>query len=352
MAPPPLRPPPGTLPRYLLGAACLVVIVAGLKAAASFFIPVLLAFFLAVLAFPLLFWLRRKNVPAPFAVALTVLALVLVVSGVLFLASFSVNRMARVAPTYQEQFEAVFTSAGQHLAGFGIDTSNWLSEELLDFQRLLSFATDAFARVAALLSVGLLVLLITVFVFVEALGFPRKLAAALGSGNEVLERFNRINREVQRYLLIKTAVSLATGLTLGLWAWLLGLELPVFLGLTAFLLNYIPNIGSVFAAVPAVLLALLQFGPASALATATGYVVVNIVLGNLVEPNLMGRRLGLSPLVVLFSLIFWGWLWGVVGALLAVPLTMVLKILFENTEQLRWLATLMERVPAPPPKSS
>ena len=156
----------------------------------------------------------------------------------------------------------------------------------------------------------------------------------------------KIVREVQDYLGIKTVVSLTTGLFIGTLAWLLGLDFPILLGLIGFVMNYIPTVGSILAAVPALLLSVIQFGtPGHFILVAVGYGVINTVFGNIIEPNLLGRRLGLSTLVVILSLLFWAWVWGPVGALLAVPLTMVVKIMLENTEDLRWVAILLDKSP-------
>jgi predicted PurR-regulated permease PerM len=168
-------------------------------------------------------------------------------------------------------------------------------------------------------------------------------------------RITKTIHEVQAYLGIKTLVSLATGITAGSFCWLMGLDFPILLGLTAFVLNFIPTIGSIIAAIPAMALALVLHDPSWTLLVALGYLAINTLFGNIVEPNLMGRRLGLSTLVVVLSLIFWGWLWGPVGALLSVPLTMVLKIVLENTPDLRWAAILLDKVPPQarrPPASS
>ena len=158
---------------------------------------------------------------------------------------------------------------------------------------------------------------------------------------------------MQNYLAIKTLVSLATGVTAGVLVWALGLDFPLLWGLLAFIFNYIPNLGSVLAGVPPVLLAILQLGPGRAVAVALGYLVINTVFGNFIEPTLMGRRLGLSTLVVFLSLVFWGWVWGPVGMLLAVPLTMVIKIALENTEDFHWVAVMLDANPAstPPPRA-
>jgi predicted PurR-regulated permease PerM len=175
----------------------------------------------------------------------------------------------------------------------------------------------------------------------------------VGADPDSFRRYSKITREVQSYLLYKTLVSLATGLSVGIWVGLLGLDFPALWGFVAFALNYIPNIGSILAAVPAVGLALLQLGPGRALVVALGYVAINFWWGNLVEPALLGRRLQLSPLVVLVSLIFWGWVWGPIGMLLSVPLTMMLKIVLENSPGLRWLGALLApKPPAPAPAAA
>ena len=190
------------------------------------------------------------------------------------------------------------------------------------------------------------VLLVMAFLLAEATVFPFKFRAILGPQADDGLRLTKVIGEVQEYLGIKTAVSLTTGLLIGLVAWLLGLDLPILLGLIGFVLNYIPTVGSILAAVPAVVLSLLQFGtPGHLVAVLAAYVAINTVFGNIIEPSLLGRRLGLSTLVVILSLLFWAWLWGPVGALLAVPLTMVVKIMLENTEDLRWIAILLDKSP-------
>jgi predicted PurR-regulated permease PerM len=158
-------------------------------------------------------------------------------------------------------------------------------------------------------------------------------------------QFERMTQQVQKYLVIKTAISATVGTLVGLWVAAFGLDFPLLWGLLAFLFNFIPNLGSIFAAIPAVLLAIVQFGPGRAAVIAVGYVVINIVLGNFMEPTLMGRRLGLSTLVVFVSLVFWGWVWGPVGMLFSVPLTMVIKIALENTEEFRWVAVMLDANP-------
>ena len=165
---------------------------------------------------------------------------------------------------------------------------------------------------------------------------------AFGNRLQNVERFGIMVKQVQRYLAIKTLISVATGICVGLWVSLLGLGFPLLWGLVAAIFNYIPNLGSILAAIPPVLFAIVQFGPGHAAVVAIGYLVINVVFANFLEPYLMGRRLGLSTLVVFLSLVFWGWVWGPVGMLLSVPLTVIIKIALENTEDFRWLAVMLD----------
>jgi predicted PurR-regulated permease PerM len=213
---------------------------------------------------------------------------------------------------------------------------------MLQPSKLINLLGGVLRNLAAVLSNFLLIMLTMIFMLLEAASFPVKVRAAIGSRRFDAENMRQAVLQIQRYLGLKTVTSLTTGLLIGMWTAILGLEFAVVWGLLAFLLNYIPNIGSIVAAVPAVLLGLVQEGLAYAILVAIGYVVVNFAIGNFIEPWLMGRTLGLSTLVVFLSLVFWGWMWGSVGMLLSVPLTMIVKILLENTDDLKWMAVMLD----------
>ena len=154
-------------------------------------------------------------------------------------------------------------------------------------------------------------------------------------------QFKKFIGDINHYLLIKTGVSVTTGILIGIWMSILGVDFPVLWGFLAFLLNYVPNIGVVIAAVPAVILALIQYGFGQAALVAGGYLAVNFIIGTIVEPKIVGRGVGLSTLVVFLSLIFWGSLLGLIGMVLCVPFTMTLKFALESNEQTRWIAILL-----------
>jgi len=197
------------------------------------------------------------------------------------------------------------------------------------------------AGLGGVLGNAFLILLTVVFMLFEAVHLPDKLRRMSPDPETSLRRLAAITDGVKRYLGIKTAVSLATGTVIAVWLAVLGVDYPLLWGLLAFLFNYVPNIGSIIAAVPAILLAGIQLGFGPALASIAGYLVVNVVVGNMVEPRFMGRGVGLSTLVVFLSLVFWGWVLGPVGMLLSVPLTMVAKIVLESRETTRPIAVLL-----------
>jgi AI-2 transport protein TqsA len=344
--------------RFLLVGASFVVVVAGLREGATILLPFAMALFLAVMSMPLMFWLQVRRVPAPLAIAITMLVIgaafgVLIMLGTQSLADFQ-DRL----PIYQARFETLLDSQLAELtARFGVDPAEYQFSDYIDPSAVVGFFGSVAARIASFFTNTLGVLLIMAFILSEAMVFPFKFRAILGHRDGERRRvstavrtdrrrMSKIVREVQEYLGIKTLVSLVTGLLIGGLAWVAGLDFPVLLGLIGFVLNYVPTVGSFIAAVPALLLSAVQIGTLSNfMLLVVGYGTINMVIGNIIEPNLLGRRLGLSTLVVILSLLFWMWVWGPVGALLAVPLTMVVKIMVENTEDLRWVAILLDKSP-------
>jgi AI-2 transport protein TqsA len=328
--------------RVLLTLASLIVVVAGLKAAQPILIPVLLALLLAILCTPAVFWLRRHRVPTVAAVLLVVVVLLGLFSIFGVVVGGSINGFMDAAPRYQERIDELGTSIREWLQERGVDAGEIDTSEVFQPGSLIAFLGRGLTALLSTLSNTFVVTLILVFMLLEAAGLPIKVQAAMGSADADLGRFSKAAREIQKYLGIKTAVSAATGLLIGTWVAVLGLDFALTWGFLAFLLNFIPNIGSIIAAVPAVLLALVQLGLAKAILVAAGFLVVNVVLGNIVEPQLMGRTLGMSTLVIFLSLVFWGWLWGPVGMFLSVPLTMILKIGMENSRDLKRVAIMLD----------
>jgi predicted PurR-regulated permease PerM len=328
--------------RFLLGAAAFVIVVAGMKLADTIVIPFLVSLFVAVLCGPPVFWLSRRGLPQWLAMMVVVAGIVGVGLAMAALVGNSVNRFTLALPFYQERLRELTATSIAWLDQQGIRLTGQYVRDIADPGAIMSMVGALASGLGALVANTFLILLTVVFMIVEASGFPSKLRAALGESRSLqLPDFSRFTESLQDYLVIKTWISLATGVCAALWVAMLGVDFPVLWGLLAFLLNYVPNIGSIIAAAPPVLLATLQYDAKRALLVAIGYVVLNIVFGSILEPRLMGRGVGLSTLVVFLSLVFWGWVLGPVGMLLSIPLTMAVKILLETSHDTRWVAILL-----------
>ena len=327
--------------RYLILSACFIIIIAGIRSAESIVVPFLLSVFIAVICTSPLFWLKKKGVPAGIAVVIVLVGIILVGLIMVALVGTSLNDFSNQLPTYQTLLQEEMAKLFSWLNNKGINISG---EKLLAYidpgkaMRLFAGTLNSFRSV---LTNAFLIVLTVVFMLFEMSGFPDKLRDALGTTPSSSAGLSKITVGIKHYMMIKTLTSLATGILIAVWLAIIGVDFPILWGLVAFVLNFVPNIGSIIAAVPAVLLALIQLGIFPALHAAIAFLVVNFVIGTLVEPRVMGKGVGLSTLVVFLSLVFWGWVLGPVGMVLSVPLTMVVKIAMENNEDTRGIAVLL-----------
>lgn len=334
----------------LLTLASFVIVVAGMRAAQPLMVPFLLAIFIAIICTGPLHWLQERKVPTALAVLIIILTVIAISLTILTLVGTSVNDFTLSIPTYQEKLRLQTLGLLPWLEKLGVKIAPGDLLNYFDPGKAMQMVASTLAKTGGVLTNALLILLTVIFILLEAAGMPAKMHAALDDAEASLSSFERFSDGVRQYLAIKTLVSLATGLLITLWLLFLGLDYPLLWGLVAFLLNYIPNIGSIIAAIPAVLLSLVQLGPSSTLLVAGGYLATNLLMGSALEPKLMGRKLGLSTLIVFLSLVFWGWVLGPVGMLLSVPLTMIVKIALEVNPETTWLAILLGSE-APPVKS-
>lgn len=338
--------------RAALLAASLVVVVAGLRAAAPVLTPLALAGFVAAVSFPMVSALRARGVRPSLAIVATVMLDALIVSAFVWIVAETVADLRSELPEYIRRGQLLESAARARLETWGIVLPPELYASLFQPQQLVDYVTIAARNITSWLSLAFLLLLYLVFILTEAVLLPEKLRHVLGSDARAITVGSAVLRQVQRYLALKTLISLLTGTAIGVGAALLGVDFAAFWGLLAFALNYIPNIGSIIAAIPAVLVALLQLGAQRSIALAIVYLAVNVVLGNIADPILIGRHLRLSPIVVLVSLVFWGWTWGIIGAFLAVPLTITLRVALQSWERWERLAALMGPVEIGAPRGA
>ncbi|WP_373501772.1 AI-2E family transporter [Desulfococcus sp.] len=345
--------------KFMLMTASFVIIVAGMRAAASLLVPFMLAIFLAVICTSPLFWLRRVGVPTPLAVFLVAVGLL----GIGFLVSAFIGNALKnftmSLPEYQKIFQEKTLGIAAWLDTRGIDTSQFDGMDFIETGSVMRFITGFLGGLSGLLTNMFVILLTVIFILFEAAGMPSKLRSALGETGEAPAGFSRFTESVMRYLAVKTWCSLLTGAIVVALLKIVGVKQPYLWGFIAFLLNYVPNIGSTIAAVPGIAMAMIQFDLTHALYTGMGYAAINMGVSYGIEPKWMGSRLGLSTLVVFISLVFWTWVLGPVGMLLSVPLTMTVKIALESGPGTRWIGVLLgpakiigdagAAAPVPPP---
>ncbi len=327
----------------LVNVAALVIIVAGLKLSSPILIPVLVAAFLTVLGGPMVLWLKEKGCPSGIAVLLvvTIMVSILVFAGI-FIGN-SINQFINIVPEYKLTLQEKGAEFFEWLNSKGISTTEENPIESIDIGVTMDIAAGLLASLGGLLTNTFLILFIVLLSLLEVSGMHSKIKAAFVNNGHPLLQYKDFTVRFKNYLIIKTAISMLTGLIAGLWCYTMNVDFPVIIGFLAFFLNYIPNFGSIIAAIPAVLIALIGHGLWPAVIVAIGFLVINVVIGSFLEPRFMGKGLGLSPLVVFVSMAGWTWILGPVGAFLSVPLTITIKIALETNENTHWLGILMSR---------
>ena len=335
------------LPRgllVLLTAAGAVVTVAGLRAASGIVGPAFLALVIVITIHPLLAWLQRHRVPSWLAVVLTMVcayALILALAGALV---FSAARLATLLPEYQAQFSGLVDRATERLAEAGV-TQEQINSVISRFnlgsligvlQRVLSGATTVASDVT-------FVLVLLFFLIMDGSSFPRRLAAAAGQRPRLVEALASFAGATRQWVVVSTVFGLIVALADVAALYWLGVPLPWLWGLLSFITNYVPNIGFVLGLVPPALLALLQGGVRQAVLVVVAYSVINFVIQSLFQPKFVGDAVGLSVTLTFLSLVFWSYVIGPLGALLAVPLSLFVKALLVDADPAsRWLVPLID----------
>ena len=391
--------------RVLLSLASVVIIVMGLKTSSQLFIPVMMGLFLALLSLPILNWLHARGLPRPLAVLATVLVDLLLLFVIVFLLSGVIGDLQGKSAEYAERLRkqasqfstsmdqqldrlaSFWTKTGQNSEGApplapgkpriapdsnevpeyvnvdpkpdlesspafvdlsGVIDTNFptfqeLFERYWDSNRIVTMIGqfDVFARFTALASQSIFALIVMIFILAESGRYAHKVRDVLREKGPDLSLFQNTSRDIQKYLAIKTVASAATGILAAISCVAFRVDFPLLWELVAFLFNYVPAIGSIFAAIPPVILALILHGFWPAMGVMGCYLVINFTIGNFLEPIFLGDRFGLSTVVVILSVLFWGFIWGPVGMLLAVPLTMLVKVMLDNNSDLRWISAFM-----------
>lgn len=321
-------------------AAALVVVLAGARAASGLVAQTLLGLMLAIAAAPVLGAARRRGLPSPVGAGLASLALLVAGSAFGVLLTFAGSQFAQIVPRFRLAFAAARVDVQRWLAAHDAGRLAEVLETNLDLSRfeVLPRLLDAATSVGSL---GF-VLLVAVFALFEAPTFEDKWRRVTTTDPKARREAGKVLYDVQRYLLVKTGICVATGLLVGLWTAALGVEAAILWGIFAYALNYIPFLGSFLAGVPPTAVALVTVDLFTGVGVGVGILFINVLMGNVIEPRVMGRAMGLSPLVVLLSVALWGWVLGPIGALLSVPLTVIGKLVVERSGRYAWVAVLLD----------
>ena len=321
--------------------ASLVIVVAGLKIAAPLIAEFLLALFIAVICMPSIRWLEEKKLPRGLAIAIVLSVILSFVYLVVILIGDSISSFNANKDIYVQQLDTQLQPIIDRLTSVGIHTEGINVQTIFEKTDVMSLITRVIGGVGVIFGDFFIIFLSVIFILAEAAGFPSKFARAFSNTQDKMVHFNHVLSKIRHYLAIKTASSLLTGVLISILLVFIGVDYPFLWGMLAFLLNYIPNIGSLISAIPALILALVQLGPMGLVWTAVSYFAINNLVGNYLEPKFMGKMLGLSAFVVFLSLIIWGYIFGSVGMFLSVPLTMTIKIALDTNEKTRWLGILL-----------
>lgn len=338
--------------RFTIVLASGVIVIAGLKASAAIIAPLLFAIFLAMQINPMLERLRQRGLPSWLAFLILFLTVLLIGLGVIFFVYVSLLQLESNVPVYQENLSKLLKSIESALAAQGLDLSDIEAKDALSPQVVAKASTGILGGLISELTAVLLVLLFLIFLLSEAPDFPNKARLALGVDHPVVNRMATFGENVRLYMSVRTIISIFIGITFTILLLVLGVDLAVFWGFLAFILSFIPTIGLILAAVPAIILALLEQGITTASIIIIGVLILNGISDNAIMPRLSAYELQLSPFVTFFSFMFWVWVLGPIGGILSAVLTFGIKAVFEGFAETQGYAVLLGRAAMPDAPSS
>ena len=332
----------------LIGAGVSIIIFA-MKMSASIFSSFLLAGVIGISILPATSWLIRKGVATWLALLITIGLIFLGVMALIAVIAISVLDMVETLPQYQSNLQGLLDTAATGLGSIGLQqTSIESAISGIDTGRVMGFVGSFLGGIMSSLSDLLVMLMVLIFFILGAPLLNTKIKNNFPSDNPIFSRFRSLIRDLQEYVSITTWINFLVGLVSTIFLMIIGIDFAVLWGVLSFLTGYIPNIGFWIALIPPFLLALLQFGIGKALIVLVGFIVINGGVQNILTSKMMGQGLNLSVLVVTVSLFFWGWVLGPMGAILAIPLTMIVKEVFLDAyDDTRGLADLMSGADPP-----
>ncbi|MGI9520429.1 MAG: AI-2E family transporter [Hyphomicrobiaceae bacterium] len=329
------------LGRSIIVIAAIAIILAFTKFSAGVVAPILLAIFISVVAVTPLRWMHRNGIPKWIALALIIFVLFDIGGIFALVATGTLDAFRDSLPGYQERIAALLRQLSSWLENSGMAQSSDALPDLFEPGTLIRLVRSSLANLSGTFGTVLVVLLAASFMLVEAQELETKFKSVVNLSRDAEQRLTSLFASLRSYMWIKTLMSLATAACVWVWLWVLGIDFAALWTILAFALNFIPFIGAAIMTVPPVLMAIVQTDPQTSLLVGLGIIAINFIVGSIVEPRIMGSGLGISPLAVFLSLIFWGWLLGPAGVFLSVPLTIASAIACEFNPQTRPVAILL-----------
>ncbi len=334
--------------RTISGLASVIAVIAAvwfLRAASVFAMPLAAAFFLAILVRPIQVWLDR-HLPAKVnwmslpVTALVILGVLAIGLGLLWIC---VMLVIEAAPRYSDEFAKLVRDIQQWAESHDVDVDQSFGDMQQVSERLVNVTTMIISSASYIIAMLTLIFFLAILLLVEWDEIQRRARTTIShdSSQGAMDMLNAVASKIRKYLVVRTAVSALTGLTAWGTLYLLDIDLAPLWAVLIFMLNYIPNIGSVISIIPPVLFAALQHDAWWAMLTWAALGAIQLFIGNYIDPRLEGRTLKVSSLLVLVSIIFWGWVWGIPGMILGVPMTITMITIFSHIRPLKPVAILL-----------
>ncbi len=333
----------GSTPMYkaIIMLAGVAILLLAMREASEILAPILLAFVLAICTTPFLYWFMEKGASGGLALIITILIDLVIVVLIVWLVSMSLSNFSETISTYQGRIDEMEQQLGGVVNNLGIEKEDLTSEDSSMTSSLLGYAAGFAGGIVSGLSNWVTILMVGIFFLVEATVMPKKIESLTDESDPGLMWILNLNKGMREYMVINAGVGALAAVLNTILLYALGIEFAVLWGLLSFFMSFIPSIGFLISVIPPAIMALLQFGPQQMLIVIGAFVLINFLVDNVIKPRFIQEGVNISVAVTFISLIIWAWVLGPIGAILAVPMSMIVQAIFDSRENTRWVAYLM-----------
>ena len=333
----------GSTPMYkaVIMLAGVAILLLAMREASEILAPIILAFVLAICTTPFLYWFMEKGLSGGLALIITILIDLVIVVLIVWLVSMSLSNFSETISSYQGRIDEMEQQVGGVVDNLGIEQEDLTSEDSSLTMSLLGYAAGFAGGIVSGLSNWVTILMVGIFFLVEATVMPKKIESLTDESDPGLKWILNLNKGMRQYMVINAGVGALAGVLNTILLYALGIEFAILWGLLSFFMSFIPSIGFLISVIPPAIMALLQFGPQQMLIVIAAFILINFLVDNVIKPRFIEEGVNISVAVTFISLIIWAWVLGPIGAILAVPMSMVVQAIFDSREDTRWVAYLM-----------